>query len=208
MRVLAREAMAVACLVLNIEAPAQLLARRSVEVALGHSHRDLEGLAGVAQVSQALESDLVALSSEAASNDGGQLIVDAPCFLVRERIEPTQAGPALIELDVGKEQPERAEHAGSRRHDDAADAEIAGERGRMYAAQAAEGEHDEIARVASAVGGHGLHRPHHVGVGDEVDAVGRLDEIASEGRCNPVTDGITCGVVDQSARCRPRAPAG
>ena len=76
----------------------------------------------------------------------------------------------------------------------------------MHAARAAEGEHDEIARVAAAVGGHGLHGAHHVGVGDEVDAVGRLDEIAAERRCNLVGDGAACGVEHRWARCRRRAP--
>ncbi len=73
------------------------------------------------------------------------------------------------------------------------DPELARKRGRVHPARAAEGEHDEVAGVAAAVGGDGLHGAHHVGVGDEVDAVGRLDEVAAERRRDLVGDGAARG---------------
>ena len=73
--------------------------------------------------------------------------------------------------EVGRQTADGAEHAGQRRHDDAADTELARHIERMDAAVAAHGDHGEIARIETAFDAHGADGARHCGVGDGADAV-------------------------------------
>ncbi len=85
-----------------------------------------------------------------------------------------QAGARELGLEVGDEQPERGEHAGTRRHDDGAHAEQAGERGAVQRTGTAEGEQREVARVVAALDRDDADGADHVVVDDGEDAARRL----------------------------------
>ena len=74
-------------------------------------------------------------------------------------------------LEVGGQHADRAEHAGERRHHDAADAEIARHVESVDAAVAADGDQREVARVAAALDRDGADRTRHGGVRHRADAV-------------------------------------
>ena len=75
----------------------------------------------------------------------------------------------------------------------------------MHAAVAAEGDEGEITRISTAVGGHRLHRAHHIGVGDGMDAVRGFHQVAAE-RSGDLLDDRAAGVfrfdLDRTARER------
>src|SRR5215510_4560839 len=97
-RVLPRKAMAIASLVLGIEAPRQLLARRVVESSVGKRDRDLKCLPGIAQISEPLIAYFACRPAEAFGNDGGQALIYLLHFLRRQSVEPAQADATLVEL--------------------------------------------------------------------------------------------------------------
>src|SRR5262249_40150181 len=69
-RVLPRKTMAIAPLMLGIEAPRQLLARGIVESPIGKCDRDLKCLPGIAQISKSLIADFAYRPAKAPGNDG------------------------------------------------------------------------------------------------------------------------------------------
>src|SRR5262249_54334293 len=151
-RVLPRKAMAIASLMLGIEAPRQLPARGVIESPIGKRDRDLKCLPGIAQISESLIADFACRPAQASGNDGGQAPIYLLHLLRRQSVECAQTDATLVELEIGEQEAKRAEHSCRRRHYDAADAQLAGERGGMHAAQTAKGEHDEVASVAATIG--------------------------------------------------------
>ena len=109
----------------------------------------------------------------------------------------------LVELQIGEQEPDGAEHARTERHDDFLDLQRAREIDRMNAAIAAECNHREGARVAAAIGGDRLHGAHHVGIGDEMNAVGGFQHVAAERTRDFALDGAPRQLrVDRHAAAR------
>ena len=108
---------------------------------------------------------------------------------VHELVEPFQVGGAGVlvagldpmVLDVGGQQPEGAEQSGVEGDHGPGHLQGACHAAGVDGAAAAEGEQNGLPQVAAALGGDGPHGPDHGGVGQQVDAVGRLDQVQPQG---------------------------
>ncbi len=148
---------AVAPLVLGVEAGGQL-----PEI-LGF-HRELERLAQVAEVGEAGETES-SLVGELLAGTGFE-----PCEagLDLGRVRGPQLGQQRVDLvaaDVGDGQPEGAQDAGGQGDEDAADAQLLGERAGVQASGASEGDERQLTRVEAAFDADDPQRPDHLGVG-------------------------------------------
>ena len=91
-------------------------------------------------------------------------------------------------LDLGEEQPERAEEPRERRDHDPVHAKLAGHVQRLHRPHPAEGEEREPARVPPALRRNGAERPDEGRVGDGPDPPRRLRRVDSEGLGDALAD--------------------
>ena len=106
------------------------------------------------------------------------------------------------------EQADRAEDAGRRRHEHGRDPERARHLGGEERPVAAEGDQDELARVAPALDGHRADRARHPRAAEQVDAVrGRLERRGRAGRatCSAIAARASVAI---EARARSAAAPG
>jgi hypothetical protein len=149
------------------------LAQCRAGVGRGKRQRQFRIGAGVAQVDEPLE----------AMVGRAEMLVDKSCCAFRfeapehrfqrlriEPVDPLLARAHIVMFHLGEQHAERTEEARHRRHHDPLDVEQARERGRMHGTIAAEGQHGEVARIASALGRHRAQRTRHRGVGDAMYA--------------------------------------
>src|SRR5690349_16578419 len=88
-------------------------------------------------------------------------------------------GDSLL-LDVRDEEAEGTEDAGTRRYDHLVDPELAGHLDGERRPSTAEGDNDEVARIAPALAGDSTDGLAHVGDGYRIDAVGSVGDAQSE----------------------------
>ncbi len=93
-----------------------------------------------------------------------------------EPVERAKLGADVVVQHVGAEQPERRECAGPRRHDDAAHAELLGDRGGMHRAGAAERQQRKLAQIHAAPRREHPHLVGHAHVDDAADAGRRFGQ--------------------------------
>ena len=101
---------------------------------------------------------------------------------------------------VGAEEAERGERTGTRGHQNAAHAELLGDRGCVYRAGAAEGQQRESGQIDAALGRKHAHLVGHAHVDDALDAGGRRHDIHPQRRRDMR--------LERCARCRDIQPLG
>ena len=93
-------------------------------------------------------------------------------------------------LDVGDQQPEGTEHPWEWRHHEAGYVKHLGQPGGVDRAAAAEGEEDEPPGVPAPLAGHGAKSAGHIGIDQQMDAVGRLNLGQAQGQGHVPGNGL------------------
>ena len=119
-------------------------------------HRQLEGLAEIAEISVAFGWEIGHLLERSHVRDD----VVAPLFT--------------------RDQPERREDPGGRGYEDSPDLELVGERAGVQRACPSKGDQGEIARVVAALDRDHAKRPQHLGV-DDLERLGGVDALERPG---------------------------
>src|SRR6266508_1709099 len=172
---------------------AERLGERRGERGLGHRerHGQLGVLPEVAHVDEALELDRVAaipLGGEGAAALGLERAEDDVDLGEIQGVEPALVRAHVVMLEVGEQQPQRAEEPGHRRDEDATDVERPRERGGVHRPVAPEGHQRELARIAPALAGHGADGARHRRVRDDVHAPRRVLQVDAERSCGDVRE--------------------
>ena len=105
------------------------------------------------------------------------------------------------------QQAQSTEQARQGRNDDLTDMQLLRQTRRVDGTGTAKGHQHELSRVPAPLGGHGAQGPHGPGVGNAVDAFGRLQQIHVQGSGDSVLNGASGGIrvdddvsIGQSAR--------